>query len=536
MAGQVLSLVRPRSVGIWVRVSTEFQAQGDSPFHHESRAREAAEARGWEVAEVYSLAAVSGKAILWHSETQRMLEDVRSGRISALIVSKFARLVRNTRELLEISEIFQENHAEIISLDEPINITTSSGRLFLGIMSALAEWEREEIAARVSASIPIRAKLGKPLGGAAPYGYRWVDKQMVMDPVEAPVRKLMYELFLKHKRKKLVARLLNEAGHRTRNGSKFSDTTVDRLLRCPTAKGMRRANYTKTTDRRLQWIQKPESEWVWVPVEACVSEELWEQVNQILDVQRNRLSRAGRSVVHLFGGLATCGCGQKMYVWSNSPKYRCSECLNKVRIEDLDSLFRDGLLALFSEHRADALFERAEQDLLAKKRELSELEASQPEVREEMDKCYRAYVGGQLDQEDLSRFYNPLREKMRVIDARLAELKSEVQALSYQCSSPQEIRGKVESLMTEWWSVASFAEKREFMENLLKQAIVDRESVNFTFHYLASLPEKDGFDFTPLSLVCGLEVRVLRDDADAGGISKTTSTLDANPSPVMAVA
>jgi site-specific DNA recombinase len=478
-----------KAVGIWIRVSTEDQAKGESPEHHEKRARFYAESKGWKVKEVYHLEAVSGKSIMGHPEAERMLEDVRSGHISALIFSKLARLARNTRELLDFADIFRECEADLISLQESIDTSTPAGRLFYTVVAAMAQWEREEISERVAASVPIRAKLGKPTGGQGSFGYYWKDGKLLPHPTEAPVRKLIYELFLEHRRRKTVARILNERGYRTRKGAKFSDNTVERLLRDPTAKGLHRANYTKSLGNNKKWVLKPESDWVHTPVDPIVSEELWNQCNQILEEQRNKKKPPPRRSVHLFTGLIFCHCGNKMYVPSNSPKYTCYKCRNKINVRDLEEIFHHQLKSFFfSPEDISHYLEQADHVIKEKTVLLQTLTEEENKLRREMDKIYQLYIDDQISKEEFGRRHRPLEERGKQIEDQVPELQAEVDFLKVQYMSSDQILHEARDLYSRWPELDE-QEKRKIIEGITEQVIVGKEDITINLCYIPTSSE-----------------------------------------------
>lgn len=461
-----------KRVGIWLRVSTEDQVRGESPETHERRARSYAESKGWQIVEVYRLDAVSGKTVKEHPEAKRMMEDILRGHITGLIFSKLARLGRNTKELLEFAEYFRECDADLISLAEAIDTSTPAGRLFYTMIAAMAHWEREEIASRVAASVPIRAKMGKPLGGAAPYGFKWDNKSLVIDETEAPIRKLMYELFMEHRRKVTVARILNERGYRTRNGSKFSDTTVDRLLRDSTAKGERRANYTASTGDKKAWKVKPKDEWVFHEVPRIVSDELFAEVNAILDTQRESGKRQPRRTAHLFAGYVFCECGKAMYVPSNTPKYVCQACRTKMPVRDLEEVWKAELIGfIFSPDELLAHRQAGEIELAKLSAEIERLEQTRKKVTLEVDTLIDLYQSGALDKQGFAPRYSRLSEQQGAIDEGLPPLLAKRDMLRVNLASQTEVMSSSESLVRNWDTLPQ-SEKRAVVETILSRITV----------------------------------------------------------------
>ena len=477
-----------KPVGIWIRVSTEDQARGDSPEHHERRAQAYAESKDWQVKEVYHLEAVSGKSVMGLLETERMLEDIKAGRITGLIFSKLARLARNTRELLEFADIFREYNADLISLQESIDTSTPAGRLFYTMVAAMAQWEREEISDRVAASVPIRAKLGKPLGGRAPFGYQWKDHKLILNPAEAPIRKLIYEYFLEHRRKKRVARLLNEEGYRTRRGAKFTGLSIERLLRDSTAKGVHRANYTKRVDEK-RWAEKPEEDWVLTKVEPIVPEGLWEQCNQILDEQKKTRKPPGRKAIQLFAGFAYCHCGNKMYVPSNAPKYICKKCRNKISIPDLEEIFHHQLKSFFfSPEEISKHLEDADNVIKEKQQLLATLSEEKDKLKKEMDKTYQLYLDDQISKTGFGKRYKPMEERLGQIDDQIPRLEGEIDYLKSQYLSKDEILHEARDLYSRWPKLSQ-DEKRQIIETITEKIIIGEKDITINLCYLPSPPK-----------------------------------------------
>ena len=149
----------------------------------------------------------------------------------------------------------------------------------------------------------------------------------------------------------------------------------------------------------------------------------------------------------MFAGIAHCECGEKMYVPSNSPKYVCGKCRNKIAIVDLEGIFCDELQGYsFSADKIKAYLEKADETLVEKQR-LLELQRSQlQKTRAEIERVYKLYQDGQLDSAGFGKSYKPLEDRTKQLEADLPRLQAEIDVGRVQTISAEEIVSEAQNL------------------------------------------------------------------------------------------
>lgn len=94
----------------------------------------------------------------------RLMADVRAGRVAQVVVYKFDRFARSTQHLLEALEEFRKRGVTFTSLTEGIDTSTAIGRMVYTFLAAIAEFERELIRERVQAGVAAAKRRGTKFG------------------------------------------------------------------------------------------------------------------------------------------------------------------------------------------------------------------------------------------------------------------------------------------------------------------------------------------------------------------------------------
>src|SRR5690625_4111289 len=158
--------------GIYVRVSTREQAEeGYSIQAQLNRLKAYCESQGWNVSRVYNDEGLSAKDTN-RPQLQQMIDNIKANKIDVVLVYRLDRLTRSVFDLYNLLETFDKHECGFKSATEVYDTTTAMGRLFITIVAALAQWERENLGERVAVGLEEKVNQGLFPGGFSPYGYK----------------------------------------------------------------------------------------------------------------------------------------------------------------------------------------------------------------------------------------------------------------------------------------------------------------------------------------------------------------------------
>ena len=128
---------------------------------------------------------------------QRLLDDVRAGKIDVIVVYKVDRLTRSLADFAKLVELFDKHNVSFVSVTQQFNTTTSMGRLTLNVLLSFAQFEREVTSERIRDKIAASKRKGLWVGGMAPLGYDTKDRKISVNEVEAERVRTIFRSYLR---------------------------------------------------------------------------------------------------------------------------------------------------------------------------------------------------------------------------------------------------------------------------------------------------------------------------------------------------
>jgi len=186
---------------VYTRKSSEEGLEQE--FNSLDAQREACEAyitsqkhEGWTVLSTfYDDGAYSG-GTMDRPALQRLLDDIRAGKVDVVVVYKVDRLTRSLADFVKIIEVFDAQRVSFVSVTQAFNTTTSMGRLTLNVLLSFAQFEREVTGERIRDKIAASKRKGMWMGGQPALGYDVKERKLVVNEAEAETVRNIFRRYL----------------------------------------------------------------------------------------------------------------------------------------------------------------------------------------------------------------------------------------------------------------------------------------------------------------------------------------------------
>ncbi len=237
---------------------------------------------------------------------QRLLEDVRVGKINIVVVYKVDRLTRSLADFAKLVELFDKHNVSFVSVTQQFNTTTSMGRLTLNVLLSFAQFEREVTSERIRDKIAASKRKGLWVGGMVPLGYDTKDRKITVNEVEAERVRTIFRSYLKLGSLNLLMAELRKRGivgklRKLKTGKTIGGIP---LTRGPLAHLLRNRFYIGEVSFKGEVLPGEQR--------AILERDLFESVQAKLDEQANNHAASGMKSEALLAGRIYDDAGNRM--------------------------------------------------------------------------------------------------------------------------------------------------------------------------------------------------------------------------------
>lgn len=427
-------------VALYIRVSTDEQKiHGLSLETQQANLEEWAKREEVEVVGRYADPGISArKKAAKRPGLQRMLEDVRAGKIDLIVFTKLDRWFRNVGEYYKVQEVLEQYHVDWKTIFEDYDTSTAAGRLKINIMLSVAQDEADRTSERIKVVFDSKRERREPLTGNCPTGYRIEGKKLVKDEKTQDAVSAFFRKFL-------ASGSISEAQAHVWEEHHFriEYQLASKMLDSPAYYGF----YYGVEDMCPPYITKDEFE----KIQAMRS-------RTVRKVKDNR--------VYIFSGLIVCGeCGYRMggrqNTGSPTPFYNCPSryirkaCGNSVNLAEskIERYIMETIGSKLSQYRIDF-------DSLRDSRKGRNYQAEISAVKTKLSRLKDLYLNELISLEEY-------RKDQESLKARLEDLTEEAKPMK----TPD--FGRVEALLVQGWQSAyeelDRPSRRDFWRILIKE-------------------------------------------------------------------
>ena len=208
----------------YIRVSTEQQAsEGVSLEAQKAKIQAWCEVNGYELADVFMDAGISGKSMDKRQGLKQALAAVKKGDV--LVVYSLSRLARSATDALVIADRLRKKNVDLVSLNDQFDTTSAAGRMFFTVLAAMNQMERELAAERTKDALAFKKAAGE-VYSPVPFGFRAVEGRLEQVEAEAAVVAEILTMRGEGSSLQTIADSLNERGIEGKRGGKWFPSTV----------------------------------------------------------------------------------------------------------------------------------------------------------------------------------------------------------------------------------------------------------------------------------------------------------------------